>query len=106
MLAIWRLQAQSVRRIRPLKTCRPNISLEQPHEWKKPLAYGVLLAYDEALKFIKADSEELKLEMRDVHASLKAAKQAPTPDPLAIKQMEEKLDCLEVQNEINFPQVQ
>ena len=130
MFTIRRLQTQSVRlasttatvqaasstvpadapvkkgRIRPLKTRRPNISLEHPREWKRPLAYGVLPAYDEALKFIKADSEELKLEMQDVQASLKAAKHAPTPDPLAIKQIEERLDYLEIQSEINFPQVQ
>ena len=65
------------------------ISLKHPHEWKRPLAYGVLPAYDEALEFMKADSEELKLEMQDVQALLKAGKQARTPDPLAIKQMEE-----------------
>ena len=49
----------------------------------------MLPAYDEGLEFIKADSEELKLEMQDVQALLKAGKQARTPDPLAIKQMEE-----------------
>lgn len=94
------------RRTRPLKTRRPKISLEQPREWKRPLAYGVLPAFDEALKFIKADSEALKLEMQEVQTALMAAKQATEPDPVAIKQMEEKLDYLEIQSEINFPQVQ
>jgi large subunit ribosomal protein L35 len=94
------------RRTRPLKTRRPKISLEQPRQWKRPLAYGVLPAFDEALKFIKADSEALKLEIQDVQASLKAAKQAPEPDPVAVKQTEEKLLYLEIQSNINFPEVQ
>ena len=94
------------RRHRPLKTRRPKISLEHPREWKRPLAYGVLPAYDEALKFIKADSEALKLEMQDLRAALTAAGQAPEPDPETIRQMKEKLAYLEIQSEINFPQVQ
>lgn len=130
MFAIRRLQAQPVRFVstaatlqaasattpvpedaslkkrRPLKTRRPKISLEQPREWKRPLAYGVLPAFDEALKFIKADSEALKVEMQNVQALLTAAKQAPELDPVAIRQMEEKLDYLEIQGEINFPEVQ
>lgn len=94
------------RRTRPLKTRRPKISLEQPREWKRPLVYGVLPAFDEALKFIKADSEALKQEMQDVQVSLTASKQAPDPDPMAIEQLEEKLNYLEIQSEINFPEVQ
>ncbi|KAI9567039.1 phosphatidylethanolamine-binding protein [Boletus coccyginus] len=94
------------RRTRPLKPRRPRISLEQPREWKRPLAYGVLPAFDEALAFIKSDSEALKLGMQDVQASLKTARQAPESDPVAIKRMEEKLTYLEIQSEINFPEVQ
>ena len=132
MFAIRRLQSQSVRvvsttatlqagssaapapedaslkkrRTHPLKTRRPKISLEQPREWKRPLAYGVLPAFDEAVKFIKADSEALKLEMQDAQASLMAAKQAPELDPVAIKEMEDKLHYLAIQSQINFPEVQ
>lgn len=94
------------RRTRPLKTRRPNISLEHPREWKRPLAYGVLPAFDEALKFIKADSEALKREMQDAQVSLTAAKQAPEPDTMAIEELEEKLNYLEIQSKINFPEVQ
>ncbi|KAG9314739.1 phosphatidylethanolamine-binding protein [Chiua virens] len=94
------------RRTRPFKTRRPRISLEHPREWKRPLAYGVLPAFDEALKFIKADSETLKLEMQNVQASLNAAKLAPEPDSEAIQRIEEKLNYLEIQSEVNFPQVQ
>ena len=68
--------------------------------------YGVLPAFDEALRFIKADSEALKQEMQDVQVSLTASKQAPDPDPMAIEQLEEKLNYLEIQSEINFPEVQ
>lgn len=94
------------RQTRPLKTRRPKISLEQPREWRRPLAHGVLPAFDEALKFIKADSEALKVEMQNVQASLRAAEQAPELDPVSIRQMKEKLNYLEIQSEINFPQVQ
>jgi len=94
------------RRTRPLKPRRPQISLEQPREWKRPLAYGVLPAFDEALAFIKSDSEALRLGVQDVQASLKTARQAPVPDPVTIKWMEEKLTYLEIQSEINFPEVQ
>ena len=94
------------RRPRPLKTRRPKISLEHPRQWKRPLAYGVLPAFDEALNFIKADSEALKREIRDVQASLEVARRAPEPDPVAVKRMEEKLTYLEIQSDINFPEVQ
>jgi len=94
------------RRTRPLKPRRPRISLEQPREWKRPLAYGVLPVFDEALALIKSDSEALKLEIQDVQASLETARQAPKPDPVAIKRMEEKLTYLEIQSEVNFPEVQ
>lgn len=94
------------RRSRPLKTRRPKISLEQPREWKRPLAFGVLPAFDEALKFIKADSEALKLETQNARASLKTAQQEAEPDLVAISGMEERLQYLEIQSEINFPEVQ
>ncbi|KAF8837939.1 PEBP-like protein [Paxillus ammoniavirescens] len=96
----------SKRRVRPLKTRRPKISLEHQREWNRPLAFGVLPAFDEALKFIKADSAALKLEMQGVQALLEAAKTAPEPDVEAIREMEEKLEYLEIQSEINFPEVQ
>ncbi|KAF9224623.1 PEBP-like protein [Gyrodon lividus] len=94
------------RRVRPLKTRRPKISLEHQREWNRPLAFGVLPAFDEALKFIKADSAALKLEIQDVQASLEAAKKAPGSDVEAIREMEEKLEYLGIQSEINFPEVQ
>ncbi|KIJ60093.1 hypothetical protein HYDPIDRAFT_139582 [Hydnomerulius pinastri MD-312] len=94
------------RRVRPLKTRRPKISLEHPREWNRPLAFGVLPVYDEALKIIKADSEALKVEIQEVQASLEAAKKASEPNTEAIKEIEEKLQYLEIQSEINFPEVQ
>ncbi|KIK67118.1 hypothetical protein GYMLUDRAFT_851474 [Collybiopsis luxurians FD-317 M1] len=41
---------------------RPQISQLQPRKWNRPIAEGVLPAYDEALKIIMRDSEELTLE--------------------------------------------
>ncbi|KAF9242381.1 phosphatidylethanolamine-binding protein [Melanogaster broomeanus] len=98
--------ASSKRRVRPLKTRRPKISLENPREWNRPLAFGVLPAFDEALKFIKADSAAVKLEIQDMQALLEAAKKAPEPDTEATREMEEKLEYMQIQSEINFPEVQ
>ncbi|PPQ70890.1 hypothetical protein CVT24_000558 [Panaeolus cyanescens] len=57
------------RKKRPPK--RPNITLETPREWNRPLAAGVVPAYDQALHYLKEDSERLKRELRvirkDVH---------------------------------------
>ncbi|KAH7884029.1 phosphatidylethanolamine-binding protein [Phlebopus sp. FC_14] len=94
------------RRARSLRTSRSKISLENPRQWKRPLAVGVLPVFDEALKYIKADSVKLKEEMKELQTSLEAAKQTSEPDVQALKQMEEKLEILEINSEINFPEVQ
>ena len=70
-------------------------------EWKRTLAYGVLPAFDEALKFIKADSEMLKHDIQNLQASLAAATRASERE-----QLQEKINYLEIQCKINFPEVQ
>ena len=89
------------RRTLPLKTRRPQISLEHLREWKRPLAYGVLPAFDEALKFIKADSEMLKQDIQNLQASLAAATRASERE-----QLQEKINYLGIQCKINLPEVQ
>ncbi|KIM52354.1 hypothetical protein SCLCIDRAFT_56180, partial [Scleroderma citrinum Foug A] len=90
---------------RPFTPRRPNISRERPREWNRPLAFGVLPAYDEALKYIKTDSEVLKTETQQLQAALEKAKAAPEPDTDVIQKMEEKLAILEIQSQVNLPEV-
>jgi large subunit ribosomal protein L35 len=90
---------------RPIRTRRPRISLQHPREWNRPLAFGVLPAFDEALKVIKEDSIALKEEANALQGAIARAKEAPQPDLDALQALEEKLRILEVQSEINFPQV-
>ncbi|OAX42584.1 PEBP-like protein [Rhizopogon vinicolor AM-OR11-026] len=90
---------------RPIRTRRPRISLQHPREWNRPLAFGVLPAFDEALKVIKEDSIALKEEANALQGTIAHAREAPQPDLDALQALEEKLRILEVQSEINFPQV-
>ncbi|KAG6332502.1 hypothetical protein ID866_6587 [Astraeus odoratus] len=92
-------------RPRKFKPRRPNISRAHPREWHRPLAFGVLPAYDEALKYIKADSETLKGEVRNLYAKLEEAKAAPDADAEVIRKLEKKIDILEVQSHVNLPEV-
>ncbi|KAH7926219.1 PEBP-like protein [Leucogyrophana mollusca] len=92
------------KKTRLLKTRRPKISSQRPREWNRPLAFGVLPAFDEALKVIKADSVVLKEEVQEVRASIERAKEAPAKDEDVLRKLEERLHILEVQSEINFPE--
>lgn len=90
---------------RAIRTRRPRISLQHPREWNRPLAFGVLPAFDEALKVIKEDSMALKDEVTALEGAIAREKETPQPDQHALRVMEDKLRILEVQSEINFPQV-
>jgi hypothetical protein len=60
---------------------------------------GVLPAYDEALKLIRADSEALKNEVEDVRKKLASAQGEEA------EALQKKVEILEVQSEINLPDV-
>lgn len=90
---------------RAIRTRRPRISLQHPREWNRPLAFGVLPAFDEALKVIKEDSMALKDEVKALEGAIAREKEAPQPDQHALRVLEDKLRILEVQSEVNFPQV-
>jgi large subunit ribosomal protein L35 len=90
---------------RAIRTRRPRISLQHPREWNRPLAFGVLPAFDEALKVIKEDSIALKDEVKALEGAIAREKETPQPDQHALQVLENKLKILEVQSEINFPQV-
>jgi len=92
-------------RPRPFTPRRPNISRERPRQWNRPLAFGVLPAYDEALKYIKTDSEILKTEIQQLQASLEKLATALEPNTDVIQKTEEKLSILEIQSQVNLPEV-
>jgi large subunit ribosomal protein L35 len=71
----------------------------ETREWNRPLATGVLPAYDEALALLRADARTLKAELADVQARLKGAS-GEEADALR-----KKVEILEIQSEINLPDV-
>lgn len=88
-----------------LVTRRPDISLEKPREWKRPIAFGVLPAYDEALRYIMKDSSALKKEAEGLRTSIKKEEGNSDRDEVALEKLRAKLNVLEVQSEINIPEV-
>lgn len=109
---------------------RPNISLENPREWNRPLAPGVVPAYDQALHYLKEDSERLKRELREIrkqvqakqteYKSLKDKLLALSEDKVAessdlqdklraidseLETLLQKANVVEVQSEVNLPRV-
>lgn len=66
---------------------------------------GKVKAYDEALKFIRQDAMNLRAELKQMTMAYEAerAKEGPSLDLLA--HYEEKIRILEVQSEINLPEV-
>ncbi|KAI6128699.1 phosphatidylethanolamine-binding protein [Pisolithus croceorrhizus] len=90
--------AETTKKRRPYKPRRPNISRDRPREWHRPLAFGVLPAYDEALKYIKADSEALE-------AVLVKTKANADVNMEAVQEMEKKLEILQIQSQVNLPEV-
>ena len=87
------------------KTRRPYINPQRPRKWNRPLAPGVLPAYDEALRYICQDSHALRAETQYNRSALREAESSPNPDPQLIEGLKEKLAILEVQSEVNRPEV-
>ena len=87
------------------KTRRPYINPERPRRWNRPLVPGVLPAYDEALQYIRQDSCALRAETQYNRLALREAESSPSPDPEFIKGLKEKLTVLEIQSEVNRPEV-
>ncbi|KAJ3493313.1 hypothetical protein NLJ89_g11047 [Agrocybe chaxingu] len=106
------------RRKRKVPLKRPPISLENPRKWNRPLAPGVIPAYDLALAYLRQDSANLKKELEELRGVIKAKKEeykAVEKRVLELREKEadveerarllEKADILEVQSEINLPDV-
>lgn len=113
------------RRKRKQPTRRPRISTAEPRKWNRPVAKGFIPAYDLALNYLQADSLKLKLEAREL-GKIIAGKEAeyqtlsrrvdaePTNEKITeeknvkdieLESLREKELILEVQSEINLPQV-
>ncbi|KAF4605629.1 hypothetical protein EYR40_004416 [Pleurotus pulmonarius] len=84
---------------------RPNISLEKPKEWNRPIAKGVIPAYDEALKVIQEDSKLLIAEAEALRSSIQLAETADVRNDERLEKMRKKLNILEVQSRANLPEV-
>lgn len=111
------------RRRQKIEIHRPPISTESPRKWNRPLAEGVLPAYDLAIQLIKKDSSGLKLEACTLRAEIDAAEatiQSMFSERDAgmvfdegvleakdqeIEKMRKRLHILEVQSEVNLPNV-
>lgn len=111
------------RRRQKIEIHRPPISTESPRKWNRPLAEGVLPAYDLAIQLIKKDSSGLKLEACALQAEIDAAEtmmQSMFSERDAgrvfdeglleakdeeIEKMRKRLHILKVQSEVNLPSV-
>lgn len=87
-------------------THRPSITLARPRPYSRPIGFGVLPAYDEALKYIEEDSVKLKKELKGLKAALAQAQASQEPEAAAeVARLTEKIHIIEVQSEINLPSV-
>ncbi len=103
------------RRKQPTK--RPQISAASPREWCRPLAPGVVPAYDLALELLKADSVQIKSEAELLRNRIQASEEKMATQQAAdgveatnqledeLEAMRKKLRILEVQGEANLPDV-
>ena len=115
------------RRRRKIPPKRPNISLNNRRVWNKPLANGVVPAYDLALQLITVDSQHLKAQLGVLRAGIEEketkyralekvvtalpeeerSKRKKELDSLdeEIEGMMKKANVVEIQSEVNIPEV-
>lgn len=86
-------------------TSRPSITLERPRQYMRPIGVGVLPVYDEALQYIKKDSEKIKKQLVAVKAEIETLQASSEPNVEEIERLKEKVHILEIQSEINLPSV-
>jgi large subunit ribosomal protein L35 len=94
-------------RRRPVKPARRPPALRPDASgtgWNRPLAPGVLPVYDEALQFLRADSRALQAELEGVQKQLAQLPDAER-DAEQARKLREKAHILEVQSEVNLPNV-
>ncbi|KAG9001949.1 hypothetical protein FRB95_002031 [Tulasnella sp. JGI-2019a] len=71
-----------------------------PRQWTRPIANGVIKAYDEALALIRHDSNVKLREVQRVRKDLEAASEAGQK-----AELEGRLQKLEIESQINLPEV-
>ena len=103
---------------------RPQIDSAHPRKWCRPLGAGVVPAYDTALQYLKQDSAQVKAEEDALRAQVEAKEvkyqqlkaEAEAKDDFVLRKqldaldeeleaMLKKLNILEVQSEVNLPDV-
>lgn len=72
---------------------------KRPREWSRPLANGVIKAYDEAVALIRHDSN---LKMRELH---RVQKEMEGADASLKKGLEGRLQKLQIESQINLPEI-
>ncbi|TFK99620.1 phosphatidylethanolamine-binding protein [Pterulicium gracile] len=93
---------------KPAVQKRPEVSVGKPKQWNKALAPGVLPAYDLALELILKDSSRLKGEAEAVRkeiSNLEANSNGAEDDSGKLADLKKLLNTLEVQSEVNIPEV-
>lgn len=100
---------------------RPDISLKRPRRWNSPLPEGILPAYDEALRVIRADAKKVRREAAKQRKEVARAHDLLVGEAeggvklvdgekrktleAELEKMRAKLDILDVQSEVNLPEV-
>jgi large subunit ribosomal protein L35 len=80
---------------------RPSICLERPREWNRPVAPGIIPAYDEAVAYIRADAAALQAEADTIRLNLE--NQRVQTD--SIEEAKAKLNVLDIMARVNLPEV-
>lgn len=104
----WKLRHRKHRlakQVGRLRKKRPHISTALPRKWNRVLAPGAMPAYDEALKLISRDSRQILKEVRQQKAAIAELEQDADHDAAVLEDMRKKLKILQVQAEINLPDV-
>jgi large subunit ribosomal protein L35 len=84
---------------------RPDISVEKSRTWNRPLKPGVLPAYDLALELILEDSARLKKEAEQVRSDIAKLDASDGSSEGKLQELKKLLHVLEVQSEVNVPEV-
>lgn len=105
------------RRRRKIPPKRPDISLQNPRQWNRPLKPGVVPAYDLALKYLQKDGETLQSEVQLLREKIAEKEQvyqqkSSTASPEELQELDrdlekllQKANIVEVQSEINLPDI-
>ncbi|GJJ13866.1 hypothetical protein Clacol_008123 [Clathrus columnatus] len=81
--------------------------------WKSPIPSGKIPAFDEALKYIRADARKLSFEAKELARVIKSQEEEEVAAGQGVKKysnseldrLREKLEILQIQSKINLPEV-